>query len=56
MLACAGDIVTMETVAAAQILRDRLPRLKTRVVNVVDLMGLDPTAGSSARDERHPVP
>jgi len=32
--------VTMETVAAAQILRDRLPRLKTRVVNVVDLMGL----------------
>ena len=40
VLACAGDIVTMETVAAAQILRDRLPRLKTRVVNVVDLMGL----------------
>ncbi len=40
VLACAGDIVTMETVAAAQILRDRLPRLRTRVVNVVDLMGL----------------
>ena len=40
VLACAGDIVTMETVAAAQILRDRLPQLSTRVVNVVDLMGL----------------
>jgi xylulose-5-phosphate/fructose-6-phosphate phosphoketolase len=40
VLACAGDIVTMETVAAAQILRDRLPQLKTRVVNVVDLLGL----------------
>ena len=40
VLACAGDIVTMETVAAAQILRDRLPRLRTRVVNVVDLMRL----------------
>jgi xylulose-5-phosphate/fructose-6-phosphate phosphoketolase len=40
VLACAGDIVTMETVAAARILRDRLPQLCTRVVNVVDLMGL----------------
>jgi xylulose-5-phosphate/fructose-6-phosphate phosphoketolase len=40
VLACAGDIVTMETVAAAQILRERLPQLRTRVVNVVDLMGL----------------
>jgi xylulose-5-phosphate/fructose-6-phosphate phosphoketolase len=40
VLACAGDIVTMEMVAAAQILRDRLPQLRTRVVNVVDLMGL----------------
>lgn len=40
ILACAGDIVTMETVAAAEILRDRLPRLRTRVVNVVDLMAL----------------
>jgi xylulose-5-phosphate/fructose-6-phosphate phosphoketolase len=40
VLACAGDIVTMETVAAAQILRDRLPQLRARVVNVVDLMGL----------------
>jgi len=53
VLACAGDIVTMETVAAAQILRERLPQLRVRVVNVVDLMtlprpkdhphGMDPT-------------
>ncbi|MEV6634838.1 phosphoketolase family protein [Actinoplanes sp. NPDC051470] len=40
VLACAGDVVTMETVAAAQILRERLPLLKVRVVNVVDLMSL----------------
>jgi xylulose-5-phosphate/fructose-6-phosphate phosphoketolase len=40
VLACAGDIVTMETVAAAQILQNRLPQLRIRVVNVVDLMGL----------------
>ena len=40
VLACAGDVVTMETVAAAQILKERLPALKVRVVNVVDLMGL----------------
>jgi xylulose-5-phosphate/fructose-6-phosphate phosphoketolase len=40
VLACAGDVVTMETVAAANILRERLPDLRTRVVNVVDLMSL----------------
>ncbi|MEZ0164372.1 phosphoketolase [Kineococcus sp. LSe6-4] len=40
VLACAGDVVTMETVAAAELLRDRLPQLRTRVVNVVDLMRL----------------
>jgi xylulose-5-phosphate/fructose-6-phosphate phosphoketolase len=40
VLACAGDVVTMETVAAARILRERLPELRTRVVNVVDLMSL----------------
>jgi xylulose-5-phosphate/fructose-6-phosphate phosphoketolase len=40
VLACAGDIVTMDTVAAAQILREWLPSLKVRVVNVIDLMGL----------------
>jgi xylulose-5-phosphate/fructose-6-phosphate phosphoketolase len=40
VLACAGDVVTMETVAAADILRERLPGFRVRVVNVVDLMGL----------------
>jgi len=40
VLACAGDVVTMETVAAAQMPRERLPALRTRVVNVVDLMSL----------------
>ena len=40
VLACAGDVVTMETVAAASILRERVPQLRTRVVNVVDLMSL----------------
>jgi xylulose-5-phosphate/fructose-6-phosphate phosphoketolase len=40
VLACAGDVVTMETVAAARILAERLPDLRTRVVNVVDLMTL----------------
>ena len=42
VLACAGDIPTLETVAAAGILRDRLPDLRVRVVNVVDLMRLEP--------------
>jgi xylulose-5-phosphate/fructose-6-phosphate phosphoketolase len=42
VLACSGDIPTLETVAAAAILRDRLPSLKVRVVNVVDLMRLQP--------------
>jgi xylulose-5-phosphate/fructose-6-phosphate phosphoketolase len=40
VLACAGDVVTMETVAAAKILRERVPHFRTRVVNVVDLMSL----------------
>jgi xylulose-5-phosphate/fructose-6-phosphate phosphoketolase len=42
VLACCGDIPTLETVAAAAILRERLPDLKVRVVNVVDLMRLQP--------------
>src|SRR2546423_3354862 len=42
VLAAAGDIPTMETLAAAQWLRERLPELKVRVVNVVDLMTLFP--------------
>ncbi len=40
VLACAGDVVTMETVAAAQLLVTRLPHFRVRVVNVVDLMTL----------------
>lgn len=40
VLGCAGDVPTMETVAAAQLLRERLPDLGVRVVNVVDLMHL----------------
>jgi xylulose-5-phosphate/fructose-6-phosphate phosphoketolase len=42
VLACAGDIPTLETLAAASILRERLPDLRVRVVNVVDLMRLLP--------------
>jgi len=42
VLACAGDIVTQEAVAAAWWLRQHLPELKVRVVNVVDLMTLYP--------------
>ena len=47
VLACAGDIPTLETVAAAALLRERLPELRVRVVNVVDLMRLEP-------DSEHP--
>ncbi len=42
VLACAGDVPTLETLAAAAILRERLPQLRVRVVNVVDLMRLEP--------------
>ncbi len=44
VLACAGDIPTLETLSAAAILRQRLPDLRVRVVNVVDLMRLEPEA------------
>src|SRR6185312_2516085 len=44
---CAGDIPTLETLAAAAILRERIPDLRVRVVNVVDLMRLEP-------DTEHP--
>lgn len=40
VLACAGDVPTLETLAAADLLRQHLPELKVRVVNVVDLMRL----------------
>ncbi|HWB56750.1 MAG TPA: phosphoketolase family protein [Gaiellaceae bacterium] len=42
VLACCGDVPTLETLAAAAILRESLPDLRVRVVNVVDLMRLQP--------------
>jgi xylulose-5-phosphate/fructose-6-phosphate phosphoketolase len=47
VLACAGDVPTLETLAATAILRRELPELKVRVVNIVDLMRLQP-------DSEHP--
>ena len=40
VLGCAGDVPTLETLAAASLLREHLPSLKVRVVNVIDLMRL----------------
>ncbi len=42
VMACCGDVPTLETLAAVSILRESLPDLKVRVVNVVDLMKLQP--------------
>ncbi|HXT40775.1 MAG TPA: phosphoketolase family protein [Candidatus Angelobacter sp.] len=42
VMACCGDVPTLETLAAVSILREQLPELKVRVVNVVDLMKLQP--------------
>ncbi|SCF38128.1 phosphoketolase family protein [Micromonospora mirobrigensis] len=42
VLGCAGDVPTLEALAAADLLRQHLPELKVRVVNVVDLMRLQP--------------
>ena len=47
VMACCGDIPTLETLAAVALLREHLPALKVRVVNVVDLMRLQP-------DTEHP--
>jgi xylulose-5-phosphate/fructose-6-phosphate phosphoketolase len=44
VMACAGDVPTLEILAATSILREQLPELKVRVVNVVDLMKLQPTS------------
>jgi xylulose-5-phosphate/fructose-6-phosphate phosphoketolase len=44
VMACAGDVPTLETLAAVSILRAQLPELKVRVVNVVDLMKLQPSS------------
>jgi xylulose-5-phosphate/fructose-6-phosphate phosphoketolase len=42
VMACAGDVPTLETLAAVEILREHAPDLKVRVVNIVDLMTLQP--------------
>lgn len=42
VMACAGDVPTLETLAAVKLLRGFFPKLKIRVVNVVDLMSLQP--------------
>lgn len=42
VMACCGDVPTLETLAAVSILREHLPELKIRVINVVDLMKLQP--------------
>ncbi len=47
VMACAGDVPTIETLAAADLLRQHLPELKVRVINVIDLMTLQP-------QEEHP--
>jgi len=47
VLACAGDVPTLETLAAADLLRQHLPELNVRLVNVVDIMRLQP-------DTEHP--
>ena len=47
VMACCGDIPTLETLAAVDLIRQHLPELKVRVVNVVDLMRLQP-------DSEHP--
>jgi len=44
VMACAGDVPTLETLAAVSILRTHLPELRVRVVNVVDLMKLQPSS------------
>ena len=47
VMACCGDVPTLETLAAVDLLRSHLPELKLRVVNIVDLMKLQPA-------EEHP--
>jgi xylulose-5-phosphate/fructose-6-phosphate phosphoketolase len=44
VLACAGDVPTLEILAATSLLRKHLPELKVRVINVVDLMTLQPSS------------
>jgi xylulose-5-phosphate/fructose-6-phosphate phosphoketolase len=51
VLACCGDVPTLETLAAADFIRRELPHIKVRVINVVDLMKLQPP-----RDHPHGLP
>jgi xylulose-5-phosphate/fructose-6-phosphate phosphoketolase len=44
VMACCGDVPTLETLAAVSILRDHIPELRIRVINVVDLMRLQPSS------------
>jgi xylulose-5-phosphate/fructose-6-phosphate phosphoketolase len=44
VMACCGDVPTLETLAAVDILREHLPALRIRVINVVDLMKLQPAS------------
>jgi xylulose-5-phosphate/fructose-6-phosphate phosphoketolase len=44
VMACCGDVPTLETLAAASLLREHFPDLKVRVINVVDLMKLQPAS------------
>jgi xylulose-5-phosphate/fructose-6-phosphate phosphoketolase len=44
VMACAGDVPTLETLAAVSLLRQHFPELKIRVVNVVDLMTIQPSS------------
>ena len=54
VMACCGDVPTLETLAAVSLIREHFPKLKVRVVNVVDLMRLQPASehphGLSDRD------
>lgn len=54
VMACCGDVPTLETLAAVKLLRQQFPELKIRVINVVDLMALQPPSehphGMSDRD------
>src|SRR5215831_7812619 len=54
VMACCGDVPTLETLAAVEMLRKHLPELKIRVINIVDLMKLQPCSehphGLSDRD------
>ena len=52
VMACCGDVPTLETLAAVDLLRQHVPDLKIRVINVVDLMKLQPASEHPARPDR----